>query len=134
MLFVLIIIALIAGIALIIIGDDHYDWRGYLVVPGMLLTVIGGVALLFSLFLIPIEHLGADGYVAGKRAEYETIMYQLENDIYENDNDIGKRELMVDVQEWNKWLAKGQAMQNDFWMGIYYADIYDQFEFIELGG
>lgn len=134
MLFVLIIVAFIIGAIFVVVGNDNYDWREILVIPGVLLVSVSLIGIAFSLIALPIEYIGKEGYVASMHEEYESIIYQLENNIYENDNDIGKRELMKDVEDWNKWLAKSQTLQNDFWLGIYYADIYDQFELIELGG
>lgn len=72
------------------------------------------------------------GDIAASQQLYDSLVYQLENNLYDNDNDIGKRELYDKVTEWNTDLARGQAMQHDFWFGIFYADIYDGFEFIEL--
>ena len=39
---------------------------------------------------------------------------------------------MEDIREWNEDLSAKQANQNDFWIGIFIPDIYDQFEYIEL--
>lgn len=52
--------------------------------------------------------------------------------MYRLDNDLGKRELMVDIQKWNTDLTRHKALETDFWVGIFYPNIYDQFEFIEL--
>lgn len=91
-----------------------------------------GVAVVIMLILIGVEHFGADAYMAECNQRYEMLVYQYEHDIYENDNDLGKRELMSDIQEWNEDLAFNKEIQDNFWIGIFYADIYDQFEFIEL--
>ena len=53
--------------------------------------------------------------------------------MYDNDNEIGKKELMNQIQEWNEDLAWYKANQKDFWIGIFIPNVFDQFEFINLG-
>lgn len=36
-----------------------------------------------------------------------------------------------EIREWNEDLAWYKANQNDFWIGVFIPDIFDQFEFIE---
>ena len=52
--------------------------------------------------------------------------------MYDNDNDIGKKELMDQVTEYNVDVQKHKALQRNFWVGIFYPDIWDQFETIPL--
>lgn len=78
------------------------------------------------------SNVGVDAYVAEQEQVYESLLYQYENDIYDNDNDIGKKELMDNIQDWNTSLAYHKEVQDDLWLGIFHANIYDQFNFIEL--
>lgn len=89
------------------------------------------VVLIMSIFVI-IANVGVEGKIASNEQRYESLVYQVENEVYENDNDLGKYDLYNQIREWNEDLAEGKAMQNDFWFGIFYPDIFDEFEFIEL--
>lgn len=131
MLFWIFVILMVVGIILAI-ADEH--WLFSDLVEGLgLIAIVGGVAgfALTGLLLI-FNHVGKNGEIAYWETKREMLVYQLENDIYENDNDLGKRDLMEDIVEYNTSLARKQANQDDFWIGIFVPDIYDQFEFIEL--
>ena len=95
-------------------------------------TIVSCLAIIISLAILMCNHLGVDGYVSQMNTRYEMLTYQYENDVYENDNDIGKRELITDIQSWNEDLAWYRENQRDLWIGVYIPNIYDQFEFISL--
>lgn len=40
-----------------------------------------------------INNAGARGSIGAYKERYESLMYQLENNLYDNDNDLGKKEL-----------------------------------------
>lgn len=96
------------------------------------LAVLAIVAVIGSLVIMGVNYINVDGYVDRMNVRYDTLVYQYENDIYDNDNDLGKRELMKDIQSWNESLAANRERQDDFWIGIYQPNIYNQFEFIRL--
>lgn len=132
MLFWLFVIVMVVGILLIIL-DAHFLYKNDLTFDiGMPMAVMGFVAVLISILIIAFSCIGLDAKVEKYNARYESLVYQYENDIYENDNDLGKKELMDDIQEWNEDLSYYKEMQYDFWLGIYYPNIYDQFEKVEL--
>lgn len=126
LLFLAIILALV-GTALVLSADS--DMAVYL---GILLSVCGWVALIISLIVLVVNHINIKGNLSKTHQRYESLTYQYENDIYNNDNDLGKRDLMEDIQKWNEDLAWYQRAQNDFWIGVFIPDIYDQFEYIAL--
>jgi hypothetical protein len=124
MLFWILLVIAIIGIGWVMLDE----WSG----AAMILCAVGVLAAVVSIAMFADGHIGVDGYVDAMNTRYEMLTYQYENDIYDNDNDLGKRELMSDIQEWNEDLANYKAIQDDFWIGIYIPNIYDQFEFIKL--
>lgn len=107
------------------------EWGDYKALQDTLCG-FGTVGVFISLIIFLCSYACLDGYIAANEARYESLVYQYENDVYENDNDLGKRELFEDIQEWNESVLKKQANQDDFWIGIYIPDIYDQFKTIPL--
>lgn len=133
MLFWLFVILLAGSIGMIIWYNKSGKWNDeWKLFTGVLGCIIVGLAIVISLFIIGDAYGCKDAYIAKNKARYDSLIYQLENDIYDNDNDLGKRELYKEIQEWNEDLAYNRKIQKNFWLGIYYANIYDQFEFIEL--
>ena len=94
-------------------------------------VILGIVVLSMSIFIIG-THMDVKANIAANEQIYASLVYQYENDIYDNDDDVvGKKQLYDQIQEWNKDLAGYKAKEKDFWLGIFYPNIYDQFEFIE---
>lgn len=97
-------------------------------------SAIGGIATLIMAIAILVSHIGVNGYVESCNTRYDMLVYQYENNFYDNDNEVGKYELIRDIRLWNEDLSKYRELQDDFWVGIFYPNIYDQFELIELEG
>ena len=91
-----------------------------------------GIVIMINLCIIACNYIGIDAKVSGYQKRYEALTYQYENNFYDNDNDVGKKELVSEIQYWNSDLAYRKTIQRDFWVGIYYPNVYDQFEFIKL--
>ena len=76
----------------------------------------------------------ARGKDAAMQAEYEALVYQMENDIYNDGGDdvVGKKELYDEVKEWNSDLATAKIYVKDFWWGIFWPNYYENLQPIEL--
>lgn len=132
MFFWLFVIIFVIGAAVLIV-EDYYEvipeW-GCLI--AIVATCISGVITLISSIVLLFCYTGIDAEIAENQARYEALVYQMENEIYENDNDLGKKELYDEVREWNEDLAYGKAAMDNFWIGIFYVnEVYENFEFIE---
>ena len=128
LLFIIFVLITVGGIVWHFIAED--EWMDEFM-PG-LITAIGVTAVVISIIVILFVYAHVPGTVAANEEIYDSLVYQYEHDLYENDNDVGKRELIVDIQNWNKDLARNRVLQSNRLTGIFIPDIYDQFEFIEL--
>lgn len=128
MLFWIFIVIFIVAIVVYLICDRNY----FDTTVSTIISCVSALVIVIMLICIAFEHINIDGRIDAKKQKYETLSYQINNDLYSNDNDIGKRELYEQVRDWNEDLAYAKKAQNDFWIGIFYADIYDEFDYICL--
>ena len=131
MIFWIFLILIAISVVFLILNNNIWfeEWIDFVCGIPLVISII--TAVIMSIFVID-ANVGIEGKIASNEQRYESLVYQVENEIYENDNDVGKYELYNQVREWNEDLAKGKAMQNHFWFGIFYPNIFDKFEFIEL--
>lgn len=116
-----------------IISDNKYGYSWY---------IIGAISLVFAItaFVLSaalggvsiVARTGADAYLASMQEKRSALVYQLENDIYDNDNDLGKKELYSEITEYNCDVAKGKIKQNNIWVYNIYPNVYDELELIEF--
>lgn len=90
-----------------------------------------GIVMSTMLLVVIINNSAVDAKKTELIQKHDIMVYQLENDLYNNDNDIGKKELFNDISAYNATVAKGKIMQRDFWWGPFYPNIYDDLELID---
>ena len=129
MIFWLVVLSIVVFFGLAIYVEKrfcNYSW------PFFGIALISCIVAIVMLVVIIEANTNVDAYVAENQMRYEMLVYQYENDIYDNDNDLGKRDLMEDIEAWNTDLAYRKKVQRNYWVGIFYPNIYDDFDFIEL--
>ena len=126
----IIAVCLVAAIVLLLVAYfTYWEYDGWSLICGTL-GAIAAVATIVMLVCAVCAHVGAQGYAAACHERYESLVYQAEAEMYNNDNEIGKKELMNQIQSWNEDLAIGKARQRDLWVGVFYPNIYDEIDFI----
>ena len=130
MVFYLVVAALVISIIVIAIKNKiSYDHH-IIVDVSEVISIILGVVILFMTVAICIGNFGADAKAAKYKERYDSLVYQYENEIYCDDNVV--YDLLTDIREYNEDLVYYKEIQDDFWIGIFYPNIFDQFELIEL--
>lgn len=136
--FLLFIGVIILGIVIKILDNILYnktrwwDFEDWLQFFGNIIIVIGIVAVIISsIIFVEENYFDGPAQKAMYEQRYEALTYQLENDLYDNDNDLGKKELYNEIRIWNEEIAYCKAKQYNIWTGMFYANIYDDIKFIE---
>ena len=120
-------------LVIFIISNNKYDgaWDAinaislvFAITAFVLSTGLGGVSI--------VARAGADAYLASMQEKRSALVYQLENDIYDNDNDLGKKELYSEITEYNCDVAEGKIKQNNIWVYNIHPNVYDELELIEF--
>lgn len=127
-------ILLVVGV-LSIVGACHFDKYSYSDAGPIVCIALSVITLftviIFSIFFISVQCDEQAAY-AKNVATYESLVYQAENNIYDNDNDIGKEALMNEITNWNANLAYNREMMDNFWVGFLYYNFWDQLQPISL--
>ena len=120
-------------LVIFIMSNNKYDgaWDAIniislvLAITAFVLSIgLGGISI--------IARVGADAYLASMQEKRSALVYQLENDIYDNDNDLGKKELYSEITEYNCDVAEGKIKQDNIWVYNLYCNVYDELELIEF--
>ena len=126
MLFWLFIILFVVGIILYKVFE--FEFLGDF---GYFISIISGLAVIISLFIIIGEYTTMDSYLEKTREQYKAITYKIESDSCRDEFGLLNKEVIDEIQEWNKDIIFYQNMQDNFWLGIYYPNVFDEFETID---
>lgn len=135
-LWISIAITIISAIVSIISFNKFSNFWDFCDVIGTISSVLFLLFFIISAVLGVIAisaSVGSESYLASMQEKRNALVYQLENDLYDNDNDLGKKELYSEIAEYNCDVAKGKIMQDNIWVYNLYADVYDDLELIEFG-
>ena len=122
-------------ISVIVINISFNKFRDFWDVIGSISIALAVLFFIISVVLGVIAisaSVGSESYLASMQEKRNALVYQLENDLYDNDNDLGKKELYSEIAEYNCDVAKGKIMQDNIWVYNLYADVYDDLELIEF--
>lgn len=97
-----------------------------------LIGILGIVISTFMLIGIIVSNCSAKGYLVANQEKYKSLIYKVETEEVRDEFGIINKEYIDEIQRWNEDVVKYKAMQRDFWIGIFYPNIFDEFETIDL--
>lgn len=132
------IILVLAGIFLLSFGlmlicDHAMKWPPEVVTYGC--GTIATLALFFFVTLGGVaisDNITAEADFARYQQKYEVLTYQLDNDLYNNDNDVGMKDLYNEILEYNEDIVTGRINSQNKWIKVFFPLDYDRLELIEL--
>ena len=143
MIFWLCLAILIIGIGLIVIGyidwdyeknklfDFLYDNDDTLKFIGGITTFISGFIMIIMITILCCMYIGIDARVEQSKETFDAITYKVESGACRDEFGLLNKEVIDEIQSWNESIIYNQKMQNDFWVGVFYPNAYDQFETID---
>ena len=140
MLFGLFVIILVAGIALIIVGNRNWDSNKHRFLywhdcdiedAGKWISGISVVVLAIMLLSLCCTYINVDAKVAENKERYTALEYKVTSGACRDELGLLSKEVVDEVQDWNEDLVYYQNIQDNFWIGIFYPDVFDQFETID---
>lgn len=131
-LWISIAITIISALVLIISLNKFGNFWDVIASISIALTVLFFIISAVLGVIAVSASVGSESYLASMQEKRNALVYQLENNLYDNDNDLGKKELYSEIIEYNCDVAKGKIMQDNIWVYNLYSDVYDDLELIEF--
>lgn len=131
-LWISIAITIISMLALIISLNKFSNFWDVIATISIALSVLFFIISAVLGVIAISASVGSESYLTSMQEKRNALVYQLENNLYDNDNDLGKKELYSEITEYNCDVAKGKIMQDNIWVYNLYSDVYDDLELIEF--
>ena len=129
MIFWLCVIILVVGIITTIVANRE-DWFG-IEMFCCITSVLDGIAVIIMAICLCVTYSTVDADIAQNEELYKAITYKVESEACRDEFGLLSKKVIDEAQEWNKDVLYYQNVQDDFWIGIFYPDVFDRFETID---
>lgn len=94
-------------------------------------VVISILWIIFVGTFVAIGNVSADAQEAELKETQRALKYKLESGSCRDEFGLLSKGFIDEIQEWNEDIVYYKEAQDDFWIGIFIPDIYDDFETID---
>lgn len=118
--------------------DKHENIRHFFayhdetfVFVGGIIDTIAALAVAIMLLVIVSAHTGVDATIEQDREHCKALEFKVDSKSYRDEFGLLNKEVIDEIQAWNEELTYNKHIQRDFWLGIFYPNIYDEFQTID---
>lgn len=130
MLFWIFVILLVVGLVCCVIGEKSWKYDA-LLGWGVVISAVSVVILTIMLVVMLSNYCTADSVVAINIERHKALTYKLESGACRDELGLLSKSVIDEIQEWNENVVAYKAKQDSFWVGIFYPNVFDQFETID---
>lgn len=98
----------------------------------VIIAITASICVFTSVIIIMANHISMNAKVPTNEIRYEMLCYKLKSDKARDEFGFANKEIVDEIQDWNEDVVYYKEIQDDFWVGIFYPNVFDQFEIIEL--
>lgn len=133
MIFWLSVIIFAVGVVILIgnrIGESlsyEYEYSsvsGFILSFGVVISFISVVWFLVAGLILLLTQTNVAAYRQVNAEKYKALTYKLESKACRDQFGLLSKEIIDEVQNWNIKVTYYKSMEANFWVGIYYPDVY----------
>ena len=108
-----------------------YDNSEALAVIFWLILICTITILIVCSIIMLVNYIQVDSFIATNTEIYNSLIYKMESTTCRDEFGFLNKEVIDEVQEWNQDVKYIQAAQDDFWVGIFHPNVFDEFKTID---
>lgn len=133
MIFWLSVIIFAVGVVILIanrIGEslsykyEHSNVRRFILSFGVVISFVSVVWFLVAGLILLLTKTNVTATRQANVEKYKALTYKLESEACRDQFGLLNKEIIDEVQRWNVKVTYYKAMEDNFWVGIYYPDVY----------
>ena len=97
----------------------------------MVISFIGAVWFLVAGLILLLTQTNVTAIRQANAEKYKALTYKLESEACRDQFGLLNKEIIDEVQNWNVKVTYYKAMEDNFWVGIYYPDVYGDLGIID---
>lgn len=103
---------------------EYSNTSEFILIFGVAVAFIGAVWLLIAGLLLAISQTTIAATRQANAEKYKALTYKLESEACRDQFGLLNKEIIDEVQRWNVKVTYYKSMEDNFWVGIYYPDVY----------